>query len=75
MARECPSLLAERSYASTILIAGLATEQVLVEVDCIAQPPSPRRGPESSPRESTPTLEVRVADRAAVSRAALLGAP
>ena len=38
MARQCPALLAERSYPSTSLIDGLATEQTLVEVDCIAQP-------------------------------------
>ena len=38
MARECPALHAERSSASTVLIAGLATEQMLVEADCIAQP-------------------------------------
>lgn len=37
MARECPALLADRSYASTIVLAGLATRQMLVEVDSIAQ--------------------------------------
>lgn len=34
--RNCLELLAERSYASTLLILGLATEEMLVEFDCIA---------------------------------------
>ena len=34
--RECPELVRERSYASTLLIVGLAKEEMLVEIDCIA---------------------------------------
>jgi enamine deaminase RidA (YjgF/YER057c/UK114 family) len=34
--RNCPSLLRERSYASTLLVVGLAREDMLVEIDCIA---------------------------------------
>jgi enamine deaminase RidA (YjgF/YER057c/UK114 family) len=34
--RECPQLVRERSYASTLLIVGLAKEEMLVEIDCIA---------------------------------------
>ena len=36
LARNCNSLLEERSYASTLLIVGLAREDMLVEIDCIA---------------------------------------
>ena len=32
----CPSLVRERSYASTLLIVGLAREDMLVEIDCWA---------------------------------------
>jgi enamine deaminase RidA (YjgF/YER057c/UK114 family) len=34
--RHCEPLLDERSYASTLLIVGLAREDMLVEIDCIA---------------------------------------
>lgn len=34
--RNCPSLIRERSYASTLLIVGLAREDMLVEIDCFA---------------------------------------
>ena len=34
---ECPELVRERSYASTLLIVGLAKEDMLVEIDCIAR--------------------------------------
>jgi enamine deaminase RidA (YjgF/YER057c/UK114 family) len=36
LARHCRSLVDERSYASTLLIVGLAREDMLVEIDCIA---------------------------------------
>ncbi|HSC01675.1 MAG TPA: RidA family protein [Solirubrobacteraceae bacterium] len=36
LARNCRSLVDERSYASTLLIVGLAREDMLVEIDCIA---------------------------------------
>jgi enamine deaminase RidA (YjgF/YER057c/UK114 family) len=35
LARNCPSLVEERSYASTLLIVGLARADMLVEIDCI----------------------------------------
>lgn len=34
--RHAPSLVRERSYASTLLIVGLARDDMLVEIDCIA---------------------------------------
>jgi enamine deaminase RidA (YjgF/YER057c/UK114 family) len=34
--RNAPNLLRERSYASTLLIVGLAQEDMLVEIDCWA---------------------------------------
>lgn len=34
--RNAPRLLHERSYASTLLIVGLAKEDMLVEIDCTA---------------------------------------
>jgi len=34
--RNGPQLVRERSYASTLLIVGLAKEDMLVEIDCIA---------------------------------------
>ena len=34
--RNAPSLVRERSYASTLLILGLAKEDMLVEIDCWA---------------------------------------
>jgi enamine deaminase RidA (YjgF/YER057c/UK114 family) len=34
--RNAPRLLHERSYASTLLIVGLAKEDMLVEIDCVA---------------------------------------
>jgi enamine deaminase RidA (YjgF/YER057c/UK114 family) len=34
--RHAPRLLHERSYASTLLIVGLAKEDMLVEIDCVA---------------------------------------
>lgn len=44
LSRHAPSLLKERSYASTLLIVGLARHDMLVEVDCIAHVPGgPRR--------------------------------
>ena len=44
LSRHAPSLLEERSYASTLLIVGLARHDMLVEVDCIAHLPNgPRR--------------------------------
>ena len=36
LARHAPKLLEERSYASTLLIVGLAKPDMLVEIDCIA---------------------------------------
>src|SRR2546423_13020397 len=36
LARHAPTLLEERSYASTLLIVGLAKPEMLVEIDCIA---------------------------------------
>jgi enamine deaminase RidA (YjgF/YER057c/UK114 family) len=36
LARHAPKLLEERSYASTLLIVGLAKPEMLVEIDCIA---------------------------------------
>ena len=36
LARNAPDLLNERSYASTLLIVGLAKEEMLVEIDCWA---------------------------------------
>lgn len=36
LAANCPSLLRERSYASTLLIVGLARADMLVEIDCFA---------------------------------------
>ena len=36
LARHAPKLLEERSYASTLLIIGLAKPDMLVEIDCIA---------------------------------------
>ena len=36
LGRNAPSLLEERSYASTLLIVGLAKPDMLVEIDCIA---------------------------------------
>lgn len=38
--RECPDLVHERSYGSTLLIVGLAKADMLVEIDCIAFAPS-----------------------------------
>ena len=37
--RNAPSLLKDRSYASTLLVVGLARHDMLVEVDCIAYVP------------------------------------
>ena len=34
--RNCPELVRERSYASTLLVVGLALPDMLVEIDCIA---------------------------------------
>ena len=36
LARNAPNLLRERSYASTLLVVGLAKEEMLVEIDCVA---------------------------------------
>ena len=36
LARNAPPLLEERSYASTLLIVGLAKPDMLVEIDCTA---------------------------------------
>ena len=36
LARHAPTLLEERSYASTLLIVGLAKPDMLVEIDCFA---------------------------------------
>jgi enamine deaminase RidA (YjgF/YER057c/UK114 family) len=36
LARNAPDLLHERSYASTLLIVGLAKPEMLVEIDCTA---------------------------------------
>lgn len=36
LAKNAPKLLKERSYASTLLIVGLAKYDMLVEIDCIA---------------------------------------
>ena len=47
LSRNAPSLLKDRSYASTLLVVGLARHDMLVEVDCIAYAPnktvSPRK--------------------------------
>ncbi len=42
LARHAPKLLKERSYASTLLIVGLARYDMLVEIDCIAVLPTNR---------------------------------
>lgn len=39
LAKHAPKLLEERSYASTLLIVGLARYDMLVEIDCIAYMP------------------------------------
>jgi enamine deaminase RidA (YjgF/YER057c/UK114 family) len=36
LARHAPKLLEERSYASTLLVVGLAKPDMLVEIDCTA---------------------------------------
>ena len=36
LARHVPKLLEERSYASTLLVVGLAKPDMLVEIDCVA---------------------------------------
>lgn len=36
LAKNAPKLVKERSYASTLLIVGLAKHNMLVEIDCIA---------------------------------------
>jgi enamine deaminase RidA (YjgF/YER057c/UK114 family) len=36
LAEHAPALVEERSYASTLLIVGLAKEDMLVEIDCFA---------------------------------------
>ena len=36
LARHAPTLLEERSYASTLLIVGLAKPDMLIEIDCTA---------------------------------------
>ncbi len=36
MAKNCPHLRNERSYASTLLVVELALDDMLVEIDCIA---------------------------------------
>ncbi len=36
LGRNAPALLRERAYASTLLVVGLAKEEMLVEIDCIA---------------------------------------
>lgn len=36
LAQHAPDLVNERSYASTLLIVGLAKEDMLVEIDCYA---------------------------------------
>src|SRR5947208_4376561 len=36
LARNAPHLLEERSYASTLLIVGLAKPDMLIEIDCTA---------------------------------------
>jgi enamine deaminase RidA (YjgF/YER057c/UK114 family) len=39
LSKNAPKLLEDRSYASTLLIVGLAKENMLVEIDCIAYLP------------------------------------
>jgi enamine deaminase RidA (YjgF/YER057c/UK114 family) len=39
LTKNAPGLLEERSYASTLLIVGLAKHDMLVEIDCIATVP------------------------------------
>ena len=39
LGRHAPRLLQDRSYASTLLIVGLAKAEMLVEVDCVAHLP------------------------------------
>ena len=36
LANNAPKLLEERSYASTLLIVGLAKHNMLIEIDCVA---------------------------------------
>ncbi len=42
LARHAPELLKKRSYASTLLVVGLARYDMLIEIDCIAVLPSNR---------------------------------
>jgi enamine deaminase RidA (YjgF/YER057c/UK114 family) len=39
LSKNAPNLLEKRSYASTLLIVGLAKYEMLVEIDCIAYVP------------------------------------
>lgn len=48
LAENAPSLIKERSYASTLLVVGLARHDMLVEVDCIAY--GPGGAPQDDPR-------------------------
>ncbi len=43
LAKNAPRLLKQRSYASTLLIVGLAQYEMLVEIDCIAVLPEKRK--------------------------------
>jgi enamine deaminase RidA (YjgF/YER057c/UK114 family) len=43
LAKNAPSMLRQRSYASTLLIVGLARYDMLVEVDCIAVLPNSKK--------------------------------
>ncbi len=43
LANNAPRLLRQRSYASTLLIVGLAQYEMLVEIDCIAVLPKKRK--------------------------------
>ncbi len=43
LAKNAPRLLEQRSYASTLLVVGLARYEMLVEIDCIAVLPNKRK--------------------------------
>lgn len=43
LVKNAPRLLKQRSYASTLLIVGLAQYEMLVEIDCIAFLPEKRK--------------------------------
>lgn len=44
LAKNAPNLFKDRSYASTLLVVGLARYDMLVEIDCIAYIPDNKQG-------------------------------